>query len=733
MYKIGLNLVMMVLLTFSTVVADGQSKLSNELIWGRKSPFRGKSVALVRSMNDGEHYTSINFGNKSWSIDKYSFKTYEKAGTIVSSSDIEGEFIIPEGYELNNDETKLLIETEVRPVYRRSYTAVYYIFDTFTKKLTKVSDDPIMHAELSPDGNKVAYVKDNNIYYMMIESGKVVQVTTDGEYNKIINGSADWVYEEEFAISKAFEWSPKGDKIAYIKYDETEVKEFQMAMYGNLYPDQYTFKYPKAGEKNSIVEVFIYRLDDKISRPLNAMEGQELYVPRINWTSNNNELLVQTLNRHQNELNYVIYSNDPMGPPQKIHQYDKKIVYSEKSKTYIEIDDNLIFTEDGKSFIRTSEKNGYNHIYKIGFDGSSTQVTKGEWDVIEFKGLDSKKGIIYYVSAEEGAMYQSLYSVKLDGSKKTKLSTKKGNNDAHFSTGMKYYINFYSNSNTPSYITLHNAKGKELKVLEDNDELKAGLEEFGAKKKEFFKIKGAEGDLNAWMIKPDNFDENKEYPVYLFIYGGPGHNTVIDQYEGATYLWHCMLAQMGYIVVSVDPRGTMYQGEAFKKSTYLQLGKLETEDMIASAKWLAKQSWVDGDRIGVQGWSYGGYMSSLCMTKGADHFKMGIAVAPVTNWKFYDSIYTERFMRTPQENEKGYEENSPINHVEKLKGPYLLVHGSADDNVHHQNTMEMITALVAANKQFDLFIYPNKNHGIYGGNTRLHLFTKMTKFVQDNL
>ena len=689
-------------------------------------------------MNDGEHYTVLERNESGVAeIVKYAYKNQEKVGVIASEADMMPEKVNNpiqiSTYFFNADETKLLIATSVAPIYRRSFKAQYYVYDIASKEMEDLSNrGPQMLAEFSPDGKKVAFVRENNIYVKDLESGKETTITTDGEKNSIINGTTDWVYEEEFAITKGFYWSPESNYIAYMKFREENVKEFQMSYYGPLYPYVYKFKYPKAGEENSKVEVHVYDLPNANDVNLGVSKDQDVYIPRIKWTSNNNEVLVQRMNRHQSKLEYLLYTiNKVEGTDQSTASY--RLVYEENADTYIEIDDNLIFTQDGKSFIRTSEIDGYNHIYKIGFDGKKVQITRGQWDVVEFKGLDQENGLIYYTSAEEGAMYKALYVTDMTGKKKKKLSSRVGDNDANFSTGMKYYINYYSNANQPHYITLHNAKGKELMVLEDNEELIKTLGEYNLPKKEFISVEGADGQLNGWIMKPNDFDENKQYPVYLAIYGGPGHNTVVDAYGSQNFLWHAYLVQQGYIVVSVDPRGTMYRGAAFKKSTYMQLGKLETEDMIAAAKWLQNKSWVDGERIGVQGWSYGGYMASLCMTKGADVFKMGIAVAPVTNWRFYDSIYTERFMRTPQENPDGYDDNSPINHVEKLKGPYLLVHGTADDNVHHQNTMEMIDALVKANKQFDLFLYPNKNHGIYGGNTRLHLYTKVTKFVNANL
>lgn len=617
--------------------------------------------------------------------------------------------------------------TETKSIFRRSFTANYYVIDLATNKATLLFDGgPQMLADFSPDGSKVAFVFENNIYVKNLADNKLSQITNDGKTNAIINGSSDWVYEEEFSVTKAFYWSPLGTKIAYLKFDESEVNDFTMDYYkGETYPSPYTFKYPKAGEDNSKLSLFVHTLESAKTSEVNI--GGSEYVPRMKWTNDDNKLIFLTLNRHQNELSYVMSNIDANGIA------TGKVFYSERSETYVEVDDNLIFLEDGKFFLRTSEKSGYNHIYKVGFDGTESAVTSGEWDVIGLKGVDNKKGIVYYTSAEEGAMYKALYSIKLDGKKKTKLSLRQGYNNAEFSTGMKYYMNYYSNANEAYTITVHDAKGKELNVLKDNATLNKQLANLKIAKKEFITIKGATEDLNAWILKPTNFDTTKKYPIYFDIYNGPGRNTVKDSWGGNNFLYHQLLVQRGYIVISVDTRGTMYRGEAFKKSTYLQLGKLETEDMIAVAKNVGKWDFVNKDRIGVMGWSYGGYMASLCMTKGADVFKMGIAVAPVTNWRWYDNIYTERFMRTPQENPNGYDDNSPVNHVEKMKGKYLLIHGSGDDNVHVQNSMEMIDALVKKNVDFEMFIYTNKNHGIYGGKTREHLFNKLLRFTEDNL
>lgn len=715
------------ILLFSIYTAQSQ-KFDVEKIW-KEYAFFGKSVEGFKSMKNGEYFSKISTIDGEEVVSKHTFANYKGEGEVlINMKDVQinGKRIAFEDYSFNSDETKALLTTSTQPIYRHSYTAVYYLYDLKTKK-TELLDEarqPQTLTEYSPDGTKVSYIFENNLYIKDIASGKVTQVTTDGKRNAIINGTTDWVYEEEFAITKGYAWSPDSKHIGYLKFNEKEVKDFTMTYYNELYPEQYTFKYPKAGEDNSDVKLFMYSIESAQNKHIDL--GEYEYLPRLKWAPVENKLIIQTLNRHQNELKYHM-----------IHVVNDKIstsnFYTEKSETYIDIDDNLIILNDGKTILRTSEKDGFNHIYKLGFDGKSEQVTSGDWDVIEFSGIDDKNTTVYYSSAENGAINKSIYKIGLNGKNKTLLSEKNGSSHAEFSNGMKYFIKSYSDANTPPVYTLCNNSGKELTVLENNAGLKATIEKYQFGKKEFVKFKGHQEELNGWIIKPSNFDPTKKYPVYINIYGGPGSNMVENSWGGVNLAYHQLLAQNGYIVVSVDPRGTMYRGEKFKKSTYLQLGKLETEDFIAVGKELQSYDYVDPSRIGIMGWSYGGFMTSLAMTKGADVFKMGIAVAPVTNWRYYDNIYTERFMRTPAENAEGYDENSPINHVSKLKGKYLLIHGSGDDNVHFQNTMEMINALVAADKQFDLFIYPNKNHGIYGGNTRNHLFKMMFDYTLKNL
>ena len=720
MFK-NISILLVALLVNSLIYAQN---LSVEKIW-KNYEFFGTSVRGFKSMNDGNYFSK----NQGTSITKHAFSKYDGKGEVIVSTKMlmyEGETLEMDDYFFNLDETKALITTETKNIYRRSFSAVYYLLDIKTGQLQSLDDQhsPQTLAEYSPDGKKVSYIYENNIFIKDLSTGKITQITKDGSKNKIINGTTDWVYEEEFAITKGYDWSPDSKSIAFLKFDESGVKEFTMTYYNELYPDLYTFKYPKAGEDNSKVTAIMYHIEKDTTSLINL--GEYEYIPRLKWSGSENKLIIQTLNRHQNNLKYHLVSMDDIG-------VNTKVFFEENSETYVEVDDNLLILNDGESILRTSEIDGHNHIYSLRFDGSSTQITTGKWDVIEFLGVDDKNTTIYYTSAEAGAIHKGIYKIDVTGKKKTPISLETGSNDAEFSNGMNYFIKTYSNANTPPVFTLCNNKGKELTNLENNSALNKRLSKYTLSKKLFVKFKGAEQDLNGWIIKPANFDPSKKYPIYINIYGGPGSNMVSDSWGDVNYMYHQLLVENGYIVVSVDPRGTMYRGEAFKKSTYLQLGKLETEDFIAVAKELQRYNYVDASRIGIMGWSYGGFMTSLAMTKGAEIFKMGIAVAPVTNWRYYDNIYTERFMRTPQENEDGYDSNSPINFVEKLKGKYLLIHGAGDDNVHYQNTMEMIGAMVAADKQFDLFIYPNKNHGIYGGNTRNHLFNMMFEYTLKNL
>jgi len=700
-------------------------KLSIERIW-RNYEFVAKNAGAYQMLNDGQHY--VEWGaNGNLVKGDITDDNKSKETVILKSALIWNDKPIEvAGFEFNVKEDKVLLWTAPQAIYRRSFEAFYFLYDMNANKLEALDAEhaPQTLAEYSPDGTKVSFIHGNDLFIKDLASGKVNKVTADGKRNKIINGTTDWVYEEEFAITKAYCWSPDSKYLAFLKFDEREVPEFQMAMYGELYPEQYKYKYPKAGEVNS--KVTLNLIDIKTAKIQKMDLGSYEYIPRLKWSSKTNQLIVQTMNRHQNELNYWL-----VDATQK--QVSTKLFYTEKSDTYIEIDNNLLILKDGKSILRTSEISGFNHIYKLGFDGSSTPITSGEWDVIEFLGFDEQIQTIYYSSAEPGAIYKSVYSIQLDGSQKKNLSTSLGYNNANFLNGMKYFINTYSNANTPPVSSLHKANGELVKTLEENTALLEKMNKEQLSPRVFFSIPTPSVILNASLILPANYNPTKKYPVFVNVYGGPGHNEVLDCWDGNDYFFHNLLAQDGYMVLSIDPRGTQYRGADFKKATYLQLGKLEIQDVIEATKVFAQRQDVDASRLGIMGWSYGGFMSSLALTKGNGLFKMGIAVAPVTNWRFYDNIYTERFMRTPQENAKGYDDNSPINFAKDLQGKYFLIHGAADDNVHYQNSMEMISALVKANKQFDLFIYPNKNHGIYGGNTRNHLFTMIHDYILKEL
>ncbi len=692
-------------------------------VW-QKYTFYPRNVYGIRSMNDGNHYTTL----ENNSIKQFSYKTGKLVKTVFSFDMVKGQktFKISD-YEFNHNESQILLSTAVEPIYRHSFRAEYYLYDVASKTLTFLSKNgkqQLLH--FSPDGKKVAFVKENNLYYMNLSDMKEIAVTTDGKKNAIINGAPDWVYEEEFSFSKAYEWSPESNQLAFLRFDESKVKEYNMPIYNGLYPEQYRFKYPKAGETNSTVTLNVYQLDKKSSKKVNLDNGYE-YIPRIKWTKTANTLSVQTLNRQQNDFQLFFY-NTQTGNTQ--------LIYQDKNDTYNEIYDILTFTNDGKYFIINSEKTGYNHLYLYDMKGKEVrQITKGNWEVIDLKGYDAAKKMLYYISTETSPTQRMLYQVKIDGKHKKLLSEKKGVNTVAFSKSFKYYINTWSSAAHPYEVALYSGKGKKIRELLNNNAMFSTLNKFNWSPKEFFTIKNEEGTpLNAWMIKPANFDENKKYPVYMMVYGGPGQQTVMDRWSYDA-LWHNFLAQKGFIVVSVDSRGTDGRGYRFKRSTYGQMGKLESKDQADAAKYLGSLPYVDASRIAIQGWSYGGYMSTLCLEKYPEVFKAAVAVAPVTNWRYYDSVYSERYLGMPDENPDGFDANSPTNSelIKQMKGKYLLIHGSADDNVHMQNAFELTKKLIQADVDFEQFIYPNKNHGIYGGNTRYHLFKKIYKFIKTNL
>ena len=709
------------LFILSAFVSAQKKNITLDEIFG--GTFRADRMQSFNSLQ-GNYYAVLNYDRQSkiTSVDKYDFATLEKVSTVINTSENIAIKTI-EDYQFNNDESKLLITTESNPIFRHSTLGKFVVYDLNSKSIIEVDTDFIQEPTFSPDSKKIAFVKNNNIFIKNLESQKTTQVTFDGKKNEIINGIADWVYEEEFSFVRAFEWNTESNQLAFIRFDERKVPEFSMNIYHkDLYPTVETFKYPKAGERNATVTLHIFNLaSTKTSNVL--LENYE-YIPRIKWSNDATVLSVMTLNRHQNDLKFYFVDTQ---------KTTTTLILQETDKYYVDIHDNLTFLADN-SFIWTSEKDGFNHIYHYNKTGKLiNQITKGNWEVTNFYGFDEKNKIVYYQSVEDGSINRSIYSIGINGKNKKRLNPSIGSNNASFSKNFQYFINTFSDVKTPTLYTLHKNSGEKIKDIITNKNLKNKVAEYNFSSKEVFNLQTKDGNFNAWMIKPTNFDATKSYPMLMFQYSGPGSQSVSNTWFGANDYWYQMLAQQGYLVVCVDGRGTGYRGAEFKKMTYKELGKYEVIDQIEAAKELGKLPYIDENRIGIWGWSYGGFMSSNALFKGNDVFKMAIAVAPVTNWRNYDSVYTERFMQTPQENASGYDENSPINHVDKLKGKFLLVHGSADDNVHVQNSMQMIEALVQANKQFEWAIYPDKNHGIYGGNTRQHLYQKMTDFIKNNL
>ena len=716
----------MVLFVATLFSATAQQKITVEEIY--RGEFRAKGMDALQSMKNTNQYTVLNTDrtSRSQQIDLYDFATLKKVATLLDTKSHTDLADGIDSYTFSNDEKQILIANNTSPIFRHSFTATYYLYNLATKELTKVLEN-VQEPTFSPDGTKIGYAKENDLFIYDIASKAITQVTTDGKKNEIINGITDWVYEEEFAFVRAFDWSSDSKKLAFIRFDESKVPQFSMDMYQkDLYPTSQTFKYPKAGEKNAVVSLHLFDVTSKVAKTVNLSNYNDFYIARLKWTNDANIVSAQILNRHQDNLDLIFVDATTAVA---------KVVLNEKDKAYVDVTDNLTFLKDN-SFIWTSEKDGFNHIYLYDKTGKlKNQVTKGKWEVTSYYGFDEKTKTVFYQSVENGSTVRDVYKISLDGKKKVKLSSQTGTNSATFSPDFSLFINSYSSVSVPTTYTLNNAKdGKQVQEIVNNNALADKLKKYSLPTKEFFELTTEKGHkLNAWMIKPKDFDSTKKYPVFMYQYSGPGSQEVANNWLDTNDMWFMMLSQQGYIIACVDGRGTGYKGAAFKKCTQKELGKYEVEDQIDAAKVIGNYSYVDKTRIGIFGWSYGGFMSSNCLFKGADVFKMAIAVAPVTNWRFYDSIYTERYMTTPQENASGYDDNSPINHVSKLKGNFLLIHGTADDNVHVQNSMQMIEALVQANKQFDWAIYPDKNHGIYGGKTRIQLYNKMTNYIKEKL
>ena len=698
--------------------ASAQTKnITLEDIW-TKGTFRAKGIGAIRSMADGEHYCTMSRTG----IAKYKYATGEKLEDVCLFNTPEmnkkAASLPPmESYEFSADEQKILLSCGFEPLYRHSGVSDYYIYDVQDKTFTKISMGGKQRlTTLSPDGTKVAFVRDNNLYWMDLSTLEEHAITTDGKVNEIINGTTDWVYEEEFAITKGFQWSPDSKKIAYMRFDESKVKEYNMQMWGALYPEDYKYKYPKAGEDNSVVSLHVYNIETKgrftpvlDGRSTTVADGKSKweYIPRFQWTNTPDVLAVMVMNRLQNTMEILAVNTSNNG----LNNNTISKLYEEQCDTYVEIPDTWQFITVGKGkkaqeqMLITSERDGYRHIYLYGMDGKLVkQVTSGNYEICDVPGIDVKNQRLYYTSREHHPTQKSLFVIGFDGKKKQCLNDVTRNVK---NTEDRYVLGTY------------NASRK----------MKAEYETYRKTFNSFTTSIGIE--INYYTIKPKNFDKNKRYPVLIYVYGGPGNQQVSDSYGYSDYYWYHMLAEKGYVVFCFDGRGTGGRGAQFKKQTYRDLGRMECEDAIEAARWLGKQSWVDKDRIGIWGWSFGGYLSTLSLLKGNDVFKMAIAVAPVMNWRYYDNIYTERFLGLPKDNAKGYDDNSPLNFADRLQGNYLLIHGTGDDNVHFQNSAEMVEKLENAGKQFEFRIYPNKNHSIYDntGNTRLNLYQLMTDFI----
>jgi dipeptidyl-peptidase-4 len=696
--------------------------------------FKSKTVEKVKPMNDGEHFSSLKDDK---TIAKYSYKTGKETSIVFSLDMVEDcPFEKITDYTFSNDEQRILIESEKKKIYRRSYTAEYYVWDKYTKKLYPVSEyGPQQVATFSPNGERIAFVRDNNIFIKTIRFGTEQQITSDGEFNKIINGIPDWVYEEEFSYNKAFSWSPDSKMLAYVKFNESNVKEFSMPIYkglapekkeNKLYPGNYTFKYPKAGEANSTVSVHVYDIKTRTTIEAETGEETDIYIPRLKWTPDANNLVIFRLNRLQNELD-LLYANPYTGLT--------RTVFTEKNKRFI--DENFLdfftYLDDNEHFVILSERDGWAHLYLYKNTGFfEKQLTSGDYDVTDFYGYNPDNETFYYQAAKKSPLQREVYAFNNKKDEVEKISKKEGTNAAVFSRNYKYYINFFSNHNTPETVTLYdNRRGKSIRVIEENAGLKEMLSNYVLPSHEFFQFTTSEGvKLNGAMLKPSNFDPGKKYPVVISQYSGPNSQEVRDKWQ---IDWHSFLSEQGYVVAFVDPRGTAARGEEFRKCTYMQLGKLESEDQVEAAKYLASLPYTDENNVAIWGWSFGGFTTALSLSKGGGIFKAGIAVAPVTNWRYYDTVYTERYMRTPQQNPDGYDDNSPINNVEGIKSNLLIIHGTADDNVHAQNTYEYSEALVQAGIPFDMHMYTNRNHSIYGGNTRMHLFNKIFNYFETHL
>lgn len=686
--------------------------------------YKPKTVEQTTSSPDGEYYYQSN--KEKTMIVKYSYKTGQPTDTVFNVKKArECNFPSFEGFEISPDEHRLIVYRDSESIYRHSFQATYYYYDIRRNLVRKLTDNQSKQAipTFSKDGRMLAYVCENNIWLAKFDYDTESQITKNGEFGKIINGATDWVYEEEFATTNLIDFSADNKLLAFVTFDESDVPQFSFQKYDKLYPDYVTVKYPKAGEKNSKIVCNVFDIDSKTIREMNIPAEKTEYIPSIKFLPNeNSQLAVMTLNREQNEFN-MYYAN--------ARSSVCRLILHEKNDKYIDIDLIKSINFIGDQFLCISERSGYSHIYLYGSSGVLQKtVTSGNFDITAILGVDEATKTVFYESTQESPLERSIYKADLNKGTNVKLSTRAGYNIASFSNKAKYYINEWSDTKTPSIVSVHDANGKELRILEDNKSIANALAGVSRPQKEFIKIRtGNNVELNAWVLKPTNFNASTKYPLVMVQYSGPNSQLVLNKFQ---IDWVDKLANEGFIVACVDGRGTGARGEEFRKVTYQNLGIKESDDQIEAAKYFGSLAYVDASRIGIWGWSYGGYTTLMSMSRG-NIFKAGVAIAPVTDWRFYDSVYTERFMRTPQQNTLGYDNGSAIKLAPQLQGNLLLIHGTADDNVHFQNTLKYTEALVTANKQFDMFVFTDQNHSIPGANNRAYLYTKVINFFKSNL
>lgn len=710
----------LLLLLFPLIVC-AQEPLRVEQIF-TDARLQSRGAGSFRFLKDGRHFTRLD----QRAVTRYDLVTGKAVETIFDGRDT----LVIQTYGFSSDERFLLIEFDRQSVYRHSYMTRCRVWDRQGKKAYEIAGgERVMLPSFSPDGRQVAFVRHNDLYVQDVLSGREVRITGDGQPNAIINGAADWVYEEEFALKQAYVWSPDGTRIAFLRFDETEVPEFTLDLYEDqLYPQRVSYKYPKVGEHNARVTAMVCDLASGTVQTLETGgDGVPAeYLPRIRWTRDPSLVCVYRMNRQQNILE--LWEHD-------VRNGHARILLKERADLFLELTDDLYFLENGKHFVWSSDQYGYRHLYLYDMEGKLVRpLTRGPWEVTGFYGVDEARGTVYFQAAKTSPLRREVYAVPLTGGDPVALLDAEGCHSALFSPTYDYLVATHSTLNTPEVHTVVGRDGTRLRTIEDNAVLAAAQQRHGVQPLVFFSFPAPDGtELHGWMIRPAGFSPDSLYPVLMYAYGGPHSQEVQDAWRGKHYWWFQMLAGQGFLIVCVDNRGTDARGAAFRNATYRQLGHYETLDQIAAARYIGALPWVDASRIGMFGWSYGGFLSTLCLLKGAEVFKAAIAVAPVTNWKWYDSIYTERYMQTEKDNPAGYRENSPVYFADRLKGAYLLAHGMADDNVHFQHAVEMSDALIRANKAFDMAFYPNRDHGIRGGMTRIHLFNRMTSFLHEHL